>query len=144
MDKDNIIDLLQKAKKAHIQWVIRAQALTEGLPVQKEAIPMDCTECAFGLWLYSDGQDITKLPGMDVMKEIEAKHYDLHAVYLKIFSIFFPDNKQGFFAKIFASKPKITQEQQAQAKEEFLVLKGISDELTAMLSRLERRLTAIR
>jgi hypothetical protein len=144
MDKDNVIDLLQKAKKAHIQWVIRAQALTEGLPVQKEAIPMDCTECVFGLWLYSDGQDIRKMPGMDIMKDIEAKHYDLHAVYLKIFSTYFPESKKGLFAKIFASKPKITEEQQSQAKEEFLVLKEISNELTQMLSRLERLLTAIR
>jgi len=144
MDKNNVIDLLQKAKKAHIQWVIRAQALTEGLSVQKESIPVDCTECAFGLWLYSDGQEITAMPGMDVMKEIEAKHFDLHSVYSKIFSIYFPDSKKGFFAKLFSSKPKISAEQQERAKAEFLVLKNISDELTAMLLRLERRLTAIR
>lgn len=37
MEKENVIELLQKAKKAHIQWVVRAQALTLGLPIQLTA-----------------------------------------------------------------------------------------------------------
>ncbi len=144
MDRANLIELLQKAKKAHIQWVVRAQALTEGLPIQKESIPVAYTECAFGQWLYSNGQEITKMPGMDVMKEIESKHCELHSVYLKIFTIYFPDARKGLFAKIFSAKHKVSPEQQAEAKEQFKVLKGISDELTDMLGRLERRLNALR
>lgn len=144
MEKENVIELLQKAKKAHIQWVVRAQALTLGLPIQKESVPMDCTECVFGKWLYSDGQKISAKPGMDMMKEIEAKHFDLHTAYLNIFSIYFPDVKKSLFAKIFSSTHKVSAQAQAQAQEEFKVLKGISVELTEMLNRLERRLTAIR
>lgn len=79
-----------------------------------------------------------------MMKDIEAKHFDLHTAYLNIFAIYFPDAKKGLFAKIFSSTHKVSAEAQAEAQEQFKVLKSISNELTEMLGRLERRLTAIR
>ena len=71
------------AIRSYYEWVQRARALTEGLPVEKEAIPMDSTECAFGQWFYGEGQKIGIMPGMDCFKEIERKHSELHEVYLK-------------------------------------------------------------
>jgi hypothetical protein len=44
MNKAETLEHLHNAKKAHVKWVQRAKALIEGLPVEKEAIPVDCTD----------------------------------------------------------------------------------------------------
>ena len=143
MEKQKVIELLRTAKKAHIQWIVRAQALTNGLSIEKDAIPMDCTECVFGKWLYSDGQDITAMPGMDIMKEIERTHFDLHTEYLEIFTLYFPTRELSFFAKLFSRKYKISEQDQEKAKLHFKNLRMISNELTNKIDRLESRLMAI-
>ena len=41
------------------------------------------------------------------MNSIEKLHFDLHDVYLKIFTVYFSDErKTGFFAKLFKLKRK--------------------------------------
>ncbi len=141
--KEETLIQLRNAKKAHIKWVHRARALTEGLPVEKDAIPMDSTECMFGQWFYGDGQALGVMPGMDCFKEIERKHEELHDAYLKIFKIYFGEMNRSIFSKIFNLKKKVSHNEHEIALEYFANLKSISEELLGQIEKLERRINAM-
>ena len=143
MDKENIINELRAAKVAHLKWVQRAKSLISGMPVEKEAIPRDYTECVFGQWYYSDGQDIALLPGMSVMDSIGTKHQELHDMYFKIFQVYFGTGAQGFFSKLLKMKKKISEAEKEMAQHYFKDLENISQELLDLIGRLERRVNAL-
>jgi len=141
--KNDTLIQLRNAKKAHIKWVHRARALTEGLPVEKDAIPMDSTECIFGQWFYGEGQALGLMPGMDCFKEIEHKHNDLHDAYLKIFKIYFGEMNRSFFSKLFNLKKTVSSHEQEIAVDYFMQLKAISEDLLIQIEKLERRINAM-
>lgn len=143
MNKEDTLTHLRNAKKAHITWVHRAHALIEGLPIEKEQIPVSCTDCKFGLWFYGEGQRLNMMPSMDCLKEIETLHFELHDIYMKIFKIYFTDEDRSFFSKFFGTRKKISPLQQNVAKEYYVQLKDISEKLVNTIERLERRLFAL-
>jgi hypothetical protein len=143
MQKTETLQQLRDAKAAHLKWVQRAKFLVSDVEMDKDAIPLDYTECAFGCWFYSEGQKILMMPGMDCAHIIGEKHRELHETYLKIFQIYFGEEKKSFFSKIFRVKKKVSDEQQALAKEFYEELKKISEELLSYISRLERRINAL-
>lgn len=143
MDKESTLTHLRDAKKAHIKWVQRAKALIEGLPVEKEQVPVDCTECMFGTWFYSDAQELNALPNMDCLKEIEKLHFELHDVYMKIFKIYFSDVNRSLFSKLFGTKKKVSESEHGIAQEYFKNLREISEQLVTVIERLERRIHAL-
>lgn len=143
MDKSETLTHLHDAKKAHIKWVQRAKALIEGLPVEKEAIPVDCTECKFGQWFYGEGQNLNAIPGMECLHEIERLHFQLHDIYMKIFKVYFGEMNRSFFSKLFNTKKKISDHDKEIAKEYYDNLFGISQELVGVIDKLERRLHAM-
>lgn len=143
MNKEETLTHLRNAKKAHITWVQRAHALIEGLPIEKEQVPVSCTECKFGLWFYGEGQQLGMMPSMDILKEIETLHYELHDVYMKIFKIYFSDEDRSLLSKLFGTRKKISADNQEIAKVYYSQLKGISEKLIATIERLERRLFAL-
>lgn len=143
MTKEETITHLRNAKKAHITWVHRAHALIEGLPVEKEQVPVSCTECNFGLWFYGEGQQLGMMPGMDCLKEIEMLHFELHDVYMKIFKIYFSEEDRSFLSKLFGTRKKVSELNQEVAKDYYNQLKSISDKLVSTIERLERRLFAL-
>lgn len=143
MNKSETLTHLRDAKKAHIKWVQRAKALIEGLPVEKEQVPVDCTECMFGKWFYSDAQELYAIPNMTSLKEIEKLHFELHDVYMKIFKIYFTNTNRSFFSKIFGSKKSVNASEQEIAQEYFKNLRNISEALVLVIERLERRIHAL-
>jgi len=143
MQKEHTLKHLRDAKKAHIKWVQRAKALIEDLPVEKEQIPVDCTECMFGQWFYSDAQELNVLPNMSCLKEIEKLHFDLHDVYMKIFKIYFGEGNRSFFSKLFGTKKSVSTTEQEIAQEYFQNLRKISESLVLVIERLERRIHAL-
>ncbi|MDD5716748.1 MAG: CZB domain-containing protein [Sulfuricurvum sp.] len=143
MTKEDTLMHLRNAKKAHITWVQRAHALIEGLPVEKEQVPVSCTDCKFGQWFYGEGQRLNMIPSMDCLKEIEALHFELHDTYMKIFKIYFSDEDRSFFSKIFGTRKKVSEAHQEIARDYYNRLKGVSDKLIATIERLEKRLFAL-
>ncbi len=143
LDKEHTIEQLRNAKKAHVKWVQRAKALIEGLPVEKEQVPVDCTECAFGQWFYSDAQKLNAIPNMECLKDIEKLHYELHDMYMQIFKIYFGETNVGFLAKLFGTKKKISDQEKDVARHYFKQLQEISEKLLDQIGKLERRLTAL-
>ena len=143
MEKDNVLQELRSAKVAHLKWVQRAKSLISGMPIEKEAIPLDYTDCMFGKWFYSDGQDIALMPGMSVMESIGAKHTELHQMYFKIFQVYFGENTRSFFSKLLKLKKKVSSAEQEMAEHYYADLESISKELLDMIGRLERRINAL-
>ena len=143
MDKNEILDHLINAKKAHLKWLQRAKALISNIPVEQDAIPVDYTECMFGQWYYGECQKIALMPGMDCISDIGKKHQDLHDEYMKIFKIYFGDANKGFFSKLFNLRKKVSETEQDIAKRYYDNLKDISDELIKHIEKLERRINAL-
>lgn len=143
MNKQDTIQQLHDAKKAHVKWVQRAKALIEGLPVEKESIPVDCTECKFGQWFYGEGQNLHAIPGMECLSEIESLHFELHDMYMKIFKLYFGEMNKSFFSKIFKSSKKVSDSDKERARENYDKLLEISKKLLEVIDKLERRLHAI-
>ena len=143
MAKSDVLLQLRNAKKAHIKWVQRAHVLVEGLTIDKDAIPMQSTDCVFGEWFYGEGQQIALMPGMDCFKEIEKRHNELHEVYLDIYKIYFDESDKSFFAKVFNMKKRISQKEHDNALEFYARLKQVSEELLVQIEKLERRINAM-
>ena len=143
MDKSATLEALSAAKAAHIKWVNRARNLIGGIPVEKEAIPIDSTECAFGKWFYLEGSKLNGFGSMDCLSVIENYHFDLHDKYLKIFTIYFGDDRRGFFSKLLNKKKKVTDNEIRLARDYFEQLEASSRKLLDEISRLERRLHAL-
>lgn len=143
MNKEETLAHLRNAKKAHITWVQRAHALIEGLPIEKEQVPVSCTECKFGLWFYGEGQRLGMMPSMDCLKEIETLHFELHDIYMKIFKIYFSDEDRSLLSKLFGTRKKVSSLNQDIAKDYYGQLKGVSEKLIMTIERLERRLFAL-
>ena len=143
MDKAITLQLLSDAKKAHINWVQRAQLLIDGLPIDKDAIPLSCSDCVFGQWLYQEGKKLTTLGNIPHLEDIEKVHFDLHDQYMKIFKIYFADDDRSFFSKLLNSKQKISDQGKEMAKEYFKKMQAASEQLLNLIGKLERRLSAI-
>ncbi|MDD5717091.1 MAG: CZB domain-containing protein [Sulfuricurvum sp.] len=143
MDKAITLQLLSDAKNAHIKWVQRAKLLIDGMPIDENAIPVNCTDCSFGQWFYGEGQKLNALGNMSYLTDIEKAHSQLHDEYLQIFKIYFAHEERSFFSKIFSSKKKITEQEKERAKEHFLKLQTASEEVLTHIGKLERRLNAI-
>lgn len=142
MNREETLEQLTAAKKAHIKWVNRAKSLVQGIPVEKDAIPVDSTECKFGQWFYGEGQKLNAMPSMDCLGKIEALHTQLHDLYIKIFKIFFGESNRSFFSKLFKVKSKVSDHDKEIAQEYFLQLEGVSKSLLEEIGKLERRLYA--
>lgn len=143
MDKSATLEALGAAKAAHIKWVNRARNLIDGIPVVKEAIPVDSTECAFGKWFYLEGSKLNAFGSMDCLSVIETYHFELHDRYLKIFTIYFGEDSRGFFSKLLNKKKKVTENDIRLARDYFEQLESSSKKLLDEITRLERRLHAI-
>jgi hypothetical protein len=143
LDKAITLQLLSDAKKAHVSWVQRAQLLIDGLPIDKDAIPLSCSDCEFGQWLYREGKKLTALGNIPHLEDIEKVHFDVHDQYMKIYRIYFADNDRSFFSKLLNSKKKISDQGKEMAKGHFKKLQSASEQLLNLISKLERRLFAI-
>ncbi|MFT7859759.1 MAG: CZB domain-containing protein [Sulfurimonas sp.] len=147
MKKEEVLEHLRAAKSAHIKWVQKAKLLINGVEVKEDSIPVDSTECKFGQWFYSDGQILNSLSNnpLECMQSIEKLHFDLHDQYLKIFNIYFSEEKKGgFFAKLFGFKRKtISSTEHELAETYYHEMAEISKKLLDEINRLERRLIAI-
>jgi len=143
MDKEATLSELGAAKKAHIKWVNRARSLIEGIPVEKDAIPMDSTECQFGTWFYGEGQKLNAFASMDCLGTIEAFHFQLHDIYMKIFKLYFGEDRRSFFSKLLGKKKKVSDQEKEIARDYFLQLEAVSKQLLEEIGKLERRLYAM-
>ncbi|WP_339136907.1 MAG: CZB domain-containing protein [Candidatus Electrothrix sp. GW3-4] len=141
MDKNEVITTLRDAARNHKKWVADARALIEGVPLEKDKVPVNPTECEFGNWYYTVGQTLNEIPGF---KEIEESHNKLHKTYMEIFSILFGENEPSFFSKLLGrSRKKMLAEQREQAMNKYNILEEQSKTVISQLLQVEKVITAI-
>jgi len=145
MDKNKVLSQLRAAKEAHVNWVQKAKMLISGFSIDKDAIPVNSTECRFGQWFYSDAQKLNALQNnpLECMENVERLHFELHDIYLKIFKIYYNMKEPGFFAKLFGLKKKVMESDKKIAAVHFAEMEKISTRLIEEINRMERRILAI-
>ncbi len=142
MDKTEVVTKLKLAVVSHRAWVSNAQALIDGIPLDKEKVPVNARECEFGKWYYGDGQRLQIVPGFN---EIEEPHDKLHETYMEIFGLLYGEEnkKLSFFSKLIGRAQKAAFEKKAAAEEKALLLQEQSAEVIAQLEHLQRVINAL-
>ena len=105
MTKTEAIEQVRKAKLGHKKWISYAKAMHMGIGIDKDAVPMMETDCAFGKWYYGDGQVFSD---MESFQAIEVPHSMLHQTYMKLYKA----RKKPVKTGLFVSKNKAQNEKQ--------------------------------
>ena len=140
MDKNKLIYQIREAKRAHVSWVMKADALIQGIPLEQDQVPVNGTECKFGHWYYGEGQNLSFLQSY---KAIEQPHFNLHSTYAQIFKLLFDETRQGMLEKLFGKSKKAEEVKLLKARQMFPELRKHSEEVIAALEGLEAELAGI-
>jgi hydroxymethylpyrimidine pyrophosphatase-like HAD family hydrolase len=148
VNKSTIILELDRAKLAHERWVNRAKHLINGLPVQKEFIPVEPTACGFGEWLYGPVGEYMRTQYIfeRTIERIETCHDELHSHYSKIYKIFFDRTPKspGLLHKLVKfNRRSVSKKKREEAKNEFVKLQKSSSELLQLIEKLEKAVRAV-
>jgi hypothetical protein len=81
-NKEAIIVGIRKASDEYKIWLDQAELLVKGNANYIVKKPMEHTDCEFGRWFYSDGQQLSSLSGF---KEVESAHQAFHQTYESIY-----------------------------------------------------------
>ena len=142
MNKSELISIITNAKQSHKKWVENARSLVEGIPLDKNQIPVNATDCNFGRWYYGKGQALIKMASF---KELEDQHDLLHQTYREIFVLLFGEEKkdQSFFSRLFGSSQKSSEKNHQLAKDKVVILVEQSKVVLKKLDELERMIYAM-
>ncbi len=142
MNKQDVIWKLREARASHKRWVSYALALIQGIPVEKDQVPVIATDCAFGQWYYGMAQSLKSLPSFNA---IEEPHTRLHDIYIEIFKLLFTEKekKAGFFDKLLGKRAKIDEQNRKLAMEKYKQLDQLSREIITRLETLEEEIQAL-
>ncbi len=137
MKRKEILAQLRVAKSAHIQWRSYAQAITAGIPVENDHVPVLHTNCKFGKWYYGQGQQLASLSSYG---GIDTPHEVLHQIYKEIYNILFGENNQSKLSKFFGLKRKVSRKEKARVDELMQNLLGVSGTLLEAINVLEKEI----
>ncbi len=143
MEKIDVLKSIRAARRAHTQWVDKAKSLVNGLPIKKEQIPLEVTECDFGKWFYCDGQILLSFFTEEAIEKLDSKHKELHDIYMKIFKIYFSEPKGSFLSKLFKRKERVTAQDENNALVYLRHLEEVSKELISFLNIIEKKLNSV-
>jgi len=131
---------LRHARAAHKAWVARAEGLVAGLPLEKEQVPLLPTDCQFGKWYDGSAQSLRKLPAY---QQLEKPHDQLHRVYMQIFKLLYDEPDVSGWARFLGQGKKVKAENLKKAEELLKPLRHCSDEVCALLERLEEQVALL-
>jgi hypothetical protein len=133
MTKKDALEQVRRAKLSHKKWISHAKAIHMGIPVGKDAVPMNETECNFGNWYYGEGQIFSNIPSYQA---IEEPHGMLHHTYMKLYKA----RKKPIKSGLFVSKSKAQAEKQQVIEKLMSQLLQISEILMDNLKEFENDL----
>ncbi len=139
MPVPDTIQQLRSARAAHKAWVVRAEALVNGLPVDQEQVPIVATDCAFGRWLYGEG---SRLQGFSVFNKIEPVHNALHKTYMDIFKLL--SEEVSGMNKLFGQGKKLKKDNKYKAELLLPRLQSAYNDIIMFLDILEKDYLALK
>ena len=142
MDKIEVMTTLKLAAVSHRAWLSNAQALIDGIPLDKDKVPVSSCDCEFGRWYHGEGQRLKGIPGF---KDIEKTHEKLHETYMEIFALLYGEenNKPSLFSKLLGTAQKAAAEKREAAKAKSLRLKDYSQEVIEKMEHLQKVINAM-
>ena len=141
MDKIQTLEAIENARNSHLSQMEKITAVINGEKVNNPTA-VSKTQCTFGKWLYSDENNLKHILGALFYNNLETMHAKWHNEYVKLFDIFFKDEKKGFFSKLVGAN-KIDPMDVDKAKLYFSELESTTAELLKILASCERRITAL-
>lgn len=143
MEKTKILLQLKNAKAAHKNWVTKAKMLINGFDIEADSIPVSADSCEFGKWFNHDAKKLKQISSapFECMKDIDVYHTILHNTYTNIYKIYYANEKNSFFNKIFGIKREVTQEERDLSLRYFNEMEDISIKLIDELNKMENRIT---
>ncbi|MFK5937328.1 MAG: CZB domain-containing protein [Sulfurimonas sp.] len=141
MNKEDAILSIQKAIESHKAQMVKIEKLVYGQPVDNPTA-VSKVKCDFGKWLYGEDNNVQKILGEQFYEKLDTLHEQWHKEYLRIYNIFFKDNKKGFLSKLLGSK-KIDSLEFDKAKLYYAELGETTTSLLASLGSSLRRLEAM-
>ena len=155
-NKASILQNIYIAKRAHKEWVRKADRLVNGLDgyqgkkvhmnVDKTFIPLNSTSCQFGQWFDTYGIHLSKFKSIGkFVNRIEEHHNALHATYKKIYQIYFvvPEKRSMLHKLITLNSKNVSGLEREKAKIHLEYLKKSSKELLEVLEILEVKIKAL-
>ena len=155
-NKAYILQSIYSAKRAHKEWVKRADKLVNGysgyqgkqvdLKIDKSYIPLHSDSCEFGQWFDKEAVKLAKFEIVgNFIERIEEHHEALHKTYAHIYNIFFlaPPKRSILQKFIQPNRKKISNVEREKAQIHFDYLKKSSSELIAVLEVLEDKIKAL-
>ncbi|MDQ6952429.1 MAG: CZB domain-containing protein [Mariprofundaceae bacterium] len=133
MEIQDVFKQLLEARVAHLGWVARAEALVEGLPLDKEQVPLLATNCDFGHWYLGGGRALRHLPAYD---RVAPPHERLHHIYSDIFSILYSEEERFNILQWLGIQRRMNQPNRDKARALLPKLKLASQEVLESLSHL--------
>lgn len=143
MDREEIIENIKGARRAHQKWLLEAHALVSSNEVDEGEVPIKHTDCRFGKWLHAEGLNLMKLDSKEALEEINTKHQLLHIEYKKIYDIYFNGKSHSFFKKMLHLNTSISDDERQLAIQHYKKLDIISKDLMALMEALERRINSL-
>ncbi len=140
MIRKEILAQLRLAKSAHIQWRSYAQAITAGIPVENDHVPVLHTSCKFGKWYYGQGQQLSTLSSYS---GIDTPHEVLHQIYKEIYSLLFGEGSRSTLRKMLGLKSKVTRKKRERVDELMQNLLDVSGTLLEAINVLEKEVRDI-
>ena len=155
-NKATMLQHIYNAKRAHKEWVRKADRLVNGLDgyqgkkvslnVDKTFIPLDSSSCQFGQWFDTYAQQLAKFDSIGrFINRIEEHHNALHTTYSHIYSIFFvlPEKRSILHKIVTFNSKKVSESERDKARIHLEYLKKSSKELIEVLEILEDKIKAL-
>ncbi|MDY0116557.1 MAG: CZB domain-containing protein [Sulfurimonadaceae bacterium] len=142
MEKTKILQQLKTAKTAHKNWVTKAKMLINGFDIEADSIPMSADACEFGKWFHHEAKKLSTISSapFECMKDINVYHTILHNTYENIYKIYYTNEKNSFFNKLFGIKKEVTQKERELSMRYFHEMEDISHRLIEELNKMENRI----
>ena len=141
--KKELLKSIRTARREHVKWVYNVKKLVNGLDISKDEIPLKVTACEFGKWFYCDGQILLSIFKKEAVEKLEAKHRELHDIYMKIFKIYFNTSKRTLWEKLLRRSKKISATQEHISFKYLSELEEVSNTLISYLNIIEKKISRI-
>lgn len=141
MKKEKALEAIEKAIESHKAQMAKIERLVYAQTVENPTA-VSKVQCDFGKWLYNKENHVQEILGNQFYERLDTLHEKWHKEYFKIFKIFFPDDKKGFFSKLIGSKQVDTLALD-KARLYYTEIGETTHDLLVVLSSSQRRMSAL-
>jgi hypothetical protein len=142
MQKETMIQHIEKARKAHLTQLQKVQFLVKGIPLDVEPTSVSKYKCVFGSWLYADESFIKKALGASLFTEVEELHAQWHEEYQKIYQIYYVDSG-GILSKLLGRQGKVSTLEQDKAQTYLTEIEQTTEALIRKIDVMKRRINSL-